>query len=66
MTKTTKTSSVNQYGSFMSRLPLGRMLTSAIPFMVLALPGTAYAQSVSNTATVSVPAGATDTNTANN
>ena len=48
------------------RAPMGRMLTSAIPFMVLAVPGTAYAQDVTNTATVSAPAGATDTNAANN
>ena len=47
-------------------LPMARMLTSAIPFVALAVPGAAYAQSASNTATITAPAGAIETNTANN
>lgn len=50
----------------MPRLTMGRMLTSALPFIALAIPGTAMAQQVSNTATVTAPSGTTDTNTANN
>ncbi|MBH5321949.1 DUF11 domain-containing protein [Aurantiacibacter sediminis] len=48
------------------RLPMGRMLTSAIPFIAVAIPGAAYAQDVENTATVAAPPGATDTDTSNN
>lgn len=47
-------------------LPVGRMLTSALPFVALAVPGTAYAQSAENTATISAPSGAIEINTANN
>ncbi|MBV7264998.1 beta strand repeat-containing protein [Erythrobacter ani] len=53
-------------GSFGLRLPMGRMFASALPLVALAMPGTAFAQSVSNTATVAAPSGTTDTNTANN
>ncbi|TRD11945.1 DUF11 domain-containing protein [Erythrobacter insulae] len=47
-------------------LPMARMLTSALPFVALAVPGTVYAQSAENTATITAPAGAIETNTANN
>ena len=47
-------------------LPVARMLTSALPFVALAVPGAAYAQTAENTATISAPAGATDSDLSNN
>ncbi|MCK0127652.1 DUF11 domain-containing protein [Erythrobacter sp. F6033] len=47
-------------------LPVARMLTSALPFVALAVPGAAYAQSATNTATITAPAGATDSDLSNN
>ena len=47
-------------------LPLGKMFTSALPFIAIAVPGAAFAQQVENTATVTAPAGVTDANAANN
>lgn len=52
-------------GSEGLRSSLPRMLTGALPFLVLAVPGTVYAQAV-NTATVTAPAGAIETDTSNN
>ncbi|GAA4644425.1 hypothetical protein GCM10023115_23850 [Pontixanthobacter gangjinensis] len=49
-----------------SRPVATRMLTSVLPFLALAVPGTAYAQQASNTATIGAPSGAIETNTANN
>lgn len=48
------------------RVPLGRMLTSVIPFIAMAVPGVVLAQDVQNTASVSAPAGTTDSDTSNN
>ena len=48
-------------------LPMRKMLTSALPFIAVAVPGTAYAQvDPSNTAWISVPSGAIDTDPTNN
>ncbi|MEP5937557.1 MAG: hypothetical protein ABJ239_04465, partial [Erythrobacter sp.] len=47
-------------------LPIRKMLTSTLPFVALAIPGTAYAQQAVNTATITAPAGAIETNTGNN
>ena len=42
------------------------MVSSALPFVALAMPGTAMAADAVNTATITAPAGAIETNTANN
>ncbi len=49
-----------------SRVRLAKLLGTAIPIAALALPNTALAQQAVNTATIGVPAGATDSNSANN
>ena len=46
--------------------PTGRMLTSALPFMALALPTQAFAQNAVNTASVTAPSGAVESDTSNN
>ncbi|MDE1467101.1 SdrD B-like domain-containing protein [Aurantiacibacter sp. D1-12] len=47
-------------------LPLGRMLTSILPFLAVATPAALLAGDVSNTATVTVGGGAIDADTADN
>lgn len=47
-------------------LPLGRMLTSILPFIAVAVPTALVAGDVSNTATVTAPSQAIETNVANN
>ena len=47
-------------------LPLGRMLTSILPFLAVATPAALLAGDVSNTATVTVGGGAVDADTSNN
>lgn len=50
-----------------SNLPLAKLLcSSALPLIVLAIPGQALAQTASNTATITVPAGTTDIDPSNN
>ena len=48
------------------KVRLAKLIGTAIPVAVLAVPGTALAQDAVNTVTIGVPAGATDSNTANN
>ena len=43
-----------------------KMLSSALPFVALAMPGQAFAADAVNTATITAPAGAIEANTANN
>ena len=47
-------------------LPLARMLTSILPFLAVATPAMLLAQDVSNTASVSAPGDAIETDNANN
>ena len=49
-----------------AKVRLAKLLGTAIPLAALAVPGTAFAQQAVNTATIGVPAGATDSNAANN
>ena len=58
--------SKKNYTSRARRVRLAKLFGTAIPVAVLALPGTALAQDAVNTVTIGVPAGATDSNTANN
>lgn len=62
----TQDSRVASGGLSLGNLPMRKMLTSALPFIAVALPGTAYAQQATNTATVTAPSGALESNTANN
>ena len=47
-------------------VPLARMLTSALPFMAVAMPAAVMAAVVTNTATITAPGGTFETNTADN
>ncbi|MDE1467102.1 DUF11 domain-containing protein [Aurantiacibacter sp. D1-12] len=57
---------VNPHAPVIRSLPVRKMLTSAIPFIAVAVPGAAYAQDVTNTATVTAPSGTTDPDSSNN
>nr|WP_298895109.1 hypothetical protein [uncultured Altererythrobacter sp.] len=61
MKKTYKTSS-----SATRKMPIGKMLTSALPFVAFAIPGTAYAQQAVNTASIAAPSGAIELDPSNN
>ncbi|MEP5939248.1 MAG: SdrD B-like domain-containing protein [Erythrobacter sp.] len=47
-------------------VPLARMLTSALPFMAVAMPAAVMAAVVTNTASITAPGGSIETNTADN
>ncbi|NNF93437.1 MAG: DUF11 domain-containing protein [Altererythrobacter sp.] len=56
---------MKNYSSKVSKVRLVKLLGTAIPLAALAVPSTALAQAI-NTATIGVPSGAIDSNTANN
>ena len=66
MTMPTQDKHTDAFASAARRLPTGRMLTSALPFLALAVPHTALAATVQNTATITAPSGAIEANTGNN
>ena len=57
---------MENYASKATKVRLSKLLGTAIPLAALAVPSTAFAQQAVNTATIGVPAGATDSNSANN
>ncbi|MBO6709943.1 MAG: DUF11 domain-containing protein, partial [Altererythrobacter sp.] len=57
---------MENYASKATKVRLSMLLGTAIPLAALAVPSAASAQQAVNTATIGVPAGATDSNSANN